>query len=109
MIFYNVTISVEIAVKEDFLRWYQDEHIPEMLATGLFFDAKIDKQLRPATEGFETFTFQFISKNLDDYEQYIAKHSEVMRDKFPAKFKGRFRTTRTVTEPLETTGGGLDE
>lgn len=109
MIFYNITISVESAVKEDFLQWFLDEHIPEMLATDLFFDTKIDRQLLPESEGFETFTFQFFSKNFEDYEQYIEEHSQVMRNKFPYKLKGRFQTTRTVTEPIKTTGEGLDK
>lgn len=109
MIFYNITISVESTIKEDFLQWFLDEHLPEMLATGLFFDVKINKQLLPEPEGLETFTFQFMSKNFEDYEQYIEEHSVAMRNKFPDKLKERFQTTRTVTEPIKTAGEGLDK
>ena len=103
MIFYNVTISVEIAVKKDFLEWFLHEHTLEMLATGLFFDVNIEKRLLPESEGFETFTFQYICKNFENYERYIGEHSEAMRNKFPDKLKGRFQTTRTITEPIKTT------
>ena len=109
MVFYNVIISVEAEIKEDFLKWYRDEHIPDMLSTGLFLDVKIDKQLLPKPEGFETFTFQFISEDFGDYERYILKYSEAMRNRFPGRFKGRFKTIRTVTEPTKSTRIVLDK
>ena len=41
MIIYNVTVSVEESIKTDWLDWMKTEHIPEVMATGVFAKAQI--------------------------------------------------------------------
>ena len=41
MYIYNITINIEKSIEEDWLRWMQEKHIPEMLNTGKFFEAKM--------------------------------------------------------------------
>jgi hypothetical protein len=41
MIVYNVTVKVDLAVAEDWLAWMKTEHIPEVLATGMFISYRM--------------------------------------------------------------------
>ena len=41
MILYNVTISIDTSVEEDWLQWMKEIHIPDVMNTGLFIDNKI--------------------------------------------------------------------
>ena len=41
MIIYNVTCHMDLALAEEWLRWMQEIHIPEVMATGCFLDVKI--------------------------------------------------------------------
>ena len=43
MIIYNVTITVEDDIKEDWLSWMKKEHIPEVIECGGFIKAQIKK------------------------------------------------------------------
>ena len=43
MIIYNVTVSVEESIKADWLNWMKTEHIPEVMACGVFTKAQINK------------------------------------------------------------------
>ena len=43
MIIYNVTVSVEESIKADWLNWMKTEHIPEVMACGVFNKAQINR------------------------------------------------------------------
>ena len=36
MIIYNITIKVDWSIAEEWLKWMQEKHLPEILATGCF-------------------------------------------------------------------------
>ena len=40
-IVYNVTIKVNTSIATDLLSWLKEEHIPEVIATGCFTNARI--------------------------------------------------------------------
>ena len=40
MIIYNVTVKVDHSIADDWLSWLQQEHIPEIIATECFTDAR---------------------------------------------------------------------
>ena len=48
MIIYNVTVTVQNEIVEEWLNWIRLEHIPEVLSTGLFIDSVL-KELLPTT------------------------------------------------------------
>ena len=41
MIIYNVTVNVDESIHHDWLKWMQNKHINDVLATGLFTNAKM--------------------------------------------------------------------
>ena len=43
MIIYNVTISLEKEIKDDWLKWMKNEHVPEVMKLGVFTKAQINK------------------------------------------------------------------
>ena len=50
MIIYNVTINVDESIHSDWLKWMQNKHINDVLATGLFTNAKMVKVLVGCTD-----------------------------------------------------------
>ena len=44
MIIYNVTVNIDDSIADQWLAWIK-EHIPQVLATGKFTDAKLTKVL----------------------------------------------------------------
>jgi hypothetical protein len=43
MILYNVTVSIDPAVAEDWLAWMRSTHIPDVMATGCFEESRISR------------------------------------------------------------------
>ena len=50
MIVYNVTCNVGSHLAEEWLKWMQEEHIPEVMQTGCFTECKILKLLTEAPD-----------------------------------------------------------
>jgi hypothetical protein len=55
---YNVTIKVEATIADEWLRWLQDEHIPDVMATGCFSNYKIVRLLEVDESEGPTYAVQ---------------------------------------------------
>lgn len=98
MILYNVTVKVDPGTSEEWVKWMKEEHIPELMDTGLFVDSKLFRLLDiDETDGI-TYAAQYFCKNMDDYNSYISRYSADMREKGLQKFGNKFIAFRTVME-----------
>ena len=74
MIIYNVTINIDESIHHDWLKWMQHKHINEVLATGLFTQAKLIKVLVEEEMGGTTYAVQYFTDSkskLEDSEKYF--------------------------------------
>lgn len=101
MIIYNVTVNVEDETVAEWVAWMKGVHIPEMLKTGYFKDAKFLKLLTevPDSTG-ETFAVQYFVKDEETLTEYINSSAPLMRKKHEQKFGGKVYAFRTVLEEL---------
>ncbi|MEZ5016889.1 MAG: DUF4286 family protein [Flavipsychrobacter sp.] len=98
MIIYNVTVGVDHSIAAEWLTWMKEEHIPELMATGLFEDARLCKILmQDETEGL-TYTAQYFCKTMSEYDSYISDHADTMRAKGIDRFGDKFVAFRTIME-----------
>jgi len=101
MLIYNVTLKVENGIADEWLRWMQEEHIPELIQTGLFCGHKLCHLLeQDETEGV-TFIAQYFLDSAENYEAYISQHAPRMREKGFTLFGSRFIAFRTLMETLD--------
>ncbi len=96
MILYNVTIKVEPAINEEWVKWMKDEHIPELMETGLFVDSRLMQILElDDTDGI-TYAAQYYCEGMDQYNEYIDKHAPRLRQAGIDKFGEQFVAFRTI-------------
>ena len=98
MIIYNVTIKVETAIAENWLTWLKEEHVPEVMNTGCFTDARILKLLEIDEEEGVTYAIQYSAESKASYNQYISKFAPLMRQKSFDKWGDRFIAFRSVMQ-----------
>ncbi|NQZ42721.1 MAG: DUF4286 family protein [Flavobacteriaceae bacterium] len=98
MIIYNVTINIDDAVHDEWLDWMQHKHIPDMLATGKFTEAKLTKVLSDEEVGGLTYSIQYRVKDRATLERYYQEDSEAMRADGNRRFANRFVAFRTELE-----------
>lgn len=96
MIIYNVTIKVNHDIAEAWLRWMKEEHMPELLKTGIFTETRLCRLLeQDETEG-STFSAQYTCDSMEDYQEYVRSFAPLMRDKGFKKFGDKFIAFRSV-------------
>ena len=95
MIIYNVTVSIDQSIHEDWLQWMKDIHIPEVMETGFFLENKI---CRLMVDDEITYAIQYTCENMDKLNKYQEKYAPKIQEKHTSRYKGKFGAFRTLLE-----------
>jgi hypothetical protein len=98
MIVYNVTIKVLQDAAAEWVKWMKEEHMPELMATGLFHENKLCRLLEQDETDGVTYVAQYICDSIAQYNTYIDSYAQTMREKSFKKFGNKFVAFRTVME-----------
>ncbi|WP_369413826.1 DUF4286 family protein [Lentiprolixibacter aurantiacus] len=101
MIIYNVTINIDEKVQQSWLEWMREEHIPDMLATGKFTEAKMSKVLVEEEMGGVTYSVQYTALNRESLERYYNEDAPRLRRDTQQRFGEHFVAFRTELEVLD--------
>ena len=100
MIIYNVTVSVEKSVKEDWLTWMQEVHIPEVMATGVFSKSQINRVMVQG-DSDNTFAITYTCASMKDLHQYQIKFAPELQQKHVARYGDKAVAFRTLMEVIQ--------
>ncbi len=94
MYIYSVTVNIEIAVEKEWLRWMQEKHIPEVLATGKFSEAKMSQVMVDEEEGV-TYSIQYTTDSKETLERYYLEDAARLRQEGIQLFGDKLLAFRT--------------
>ncbi len=100
MIIYNVTINIDDSCHDEWLDWMKNTHIPDMLATKKFTEARILKVLVEEEMGGTTYSVQYTTKNKETLHTYYEEDAARLRQEGLKKFADKFVAFRTELEIL---------
>lgn len=100
MIIYNVTIKVTPDITGEYLQWLQEEHLPEMMQTGLFSSYRLCRLLESEDPEGATYVVQYHCDSMENYQSYVDEYSLRMRQKGLDKFGNKMVAFRTIMELL---------
>ncbi len=98
MYIYNVTTNIEESVHDEWLKWMQETHIPDVLATGKFLGAKMSKVLVEEEMGGITYSVQFTTVDKETLGKYYVEDAPGLREDAQRLFAGKFVSFRTELE-----------
>lgn len=98
MIIYNVTTNIDDTVHEQWLKWMQEQHIPEILATGLFSTARLSRVMVDEEMGGTTYSVQYTAENREALQRYYTEHAPLLREKALRLFADKMIAFRTELE-----------
>ena len=98
MIIYNVTVKVDYSIADAWLSWLQQEHIPDIIATECFTDARILRLLEVDESDGITYAVQYHANSKALYNRYIKEYSTGMRNKSTEKWGDKFVAFRSVMQ-----------
>jgi len=100
MIIYNVTVSVEKSVKEDWLKWMQEVHIPEVMATGVFLKSQINRVMVQG-DSDNTFAIAYTCDSMKNLHQYQVNFAPELQQKHVARYGDKAVAFRTLMEVIQ--------
>lgn len=98
MYIYNITTNIEASVHDEWLKWMQESHIPEVLATGKFLNAKMSKVLVEEDMGGITYSVQFTTVDRETLQKYHQEDAQRLQDKGLKRFPNKFVAFSTEME-----------
>ena len=100
MVLYNVTVSIDNQIHEDWLAWMKSKHVPDVMDTGCFVEARI-LRVHGEEDGGKTFAISYLCKTEEVYAEYQQKHAPALQKEHADKFGGKFAAFRTQLTVLE--------
>ena len=100
MFIYNVTVNVAEEIHEEWKRWMQLVHMPDVMRTGCFVDSQLLKLLYVEDEG-HTYSVQYRFLEMKDIENYQENFASSLQAEHKAKFGDRCIAFRTLLEVVE--------
>ena len=101
MIIYNVTVNIDDSVHDEWLEWMKTEHIPQVLATGKFKEAKLTKVLVEEEKGGVTYSTQFRAFSRAALDQYYKNDADALRIEGLKRFADKMLAFRTELEIID--------
>jgi len=99
MIIYNVTVVIDEDIVDEWLKWMQEIHIPDVMATGKFIDGKLSRILAEE-EGGKSYSVQYLCPDMETYEVYQKEDSPRLQKEHTDRYAGQFVAFRTLLNVL---------
>lgn len=100
MILYNVTVSIDPDIHEDWLTWMREKHIPDVMATGCFIESRISR-VHGEEQGGMTFAIGYICPSQEKFDVYEKEHAPGLQADHSKRYDGKFAAFRTMLTVLE--------
>jgi hypothetical protein len=100
MIIYNVTSNIDESVHQKWLDWIKN-HIPQVLATGHFTEAKLTKVLVEEDLGGVTYSVQYRAKSREHLNAYYNNNADSLRQEALKHFADKVLSFRTELEIVD--------
>lgn len=100
MILYNVTVSIDPTISDEWLEWMRSKHIPDVMSTGCFVESRISRVHGEEEEGV-TYAITYLSPSEQKMNEYKDIHAPKMQREHSEKFNGKFAAFRTLLTVIE--------
>jgi len=100
MILYNITFKVDPSIEAAWLKWQREEHIPEILSSGIFLEHTMYRLLEQDDFDGATYVIQFRAEGIKEYQEFLDVFAPELRQKSFNKWGDRFIAFRSVMEVI---------
>ncbi len=100
MIVYNISIQIDSHIEKEWLAWEQEEHIPEIMSTGLFNEYRVFKLLDHDHEENSTYIIQYSTDTREKYDKYVLLYVKDLQQKASEKWGNSFVAFRTLMQEV---------
>lgn len=100
MVIYSVTCNIDARIQVPWLEWIRN-HIPKVLGTGHFMDARLTRVLVDEADGAVTYSIQYKAHSREALEAYYENEAEELRKEGHEMFGDKVIAFRTELEVID--------
>lgn len=100
MILYNVTVNIEKKSETEWVNWMKETHIPDVLATGMFFENRFYKILHDNEDGSTNYSVQYFTDSMEKIMEYQQSFAAKLQEDVNRKFRDSLVVFRTLLETV---------
>ncbi|MBN8682069.1 MAG: DUF4286 family protein [Chitinophagales bacterium] len=101
MILYNVTVTLDIDVHQEWSNWMRDTHIPDVMSTGMFLSYRMSRLLDHDHQDSEIYSIQYLVKDMAHLRRYYQEFAPELQRQHTARYEGKFVVFRTIMEVID--------
>jgi hypothetical protein len=101
MIVYNITVSVDLDVHEDWVSWMKETHIPDVMSTGMFVSYRLTRMLNHEHTDMEIYAVQYLCKDMAHLTTYQKDFAEALQADHRKRYDGKYTVFRSLLEIID--------
>jgi Domain of unknown function (DUF4286) len=101
MLIYNVTITLDANIEQDWLQWMKETHIPDVMMTGMFVSYRMGRLLSHEHTESEIYTIQYLAKDMAHVQRYLEEFASELQKAIKLRYDGKYAIFRTVMELVD--------
>ena len=98
MLMYLVKIRIDEEIADEWQRWMQQVHVPDVVKTGCFDKAWIARDTAGDGAGRRAYRMIYLAPSRADYERYQERFAPDLQEDHTRRFEGRFDASREILE-----------
>lgn len=100
MIVYNVTVSIDPTIEQEWLTWMREKHIPDVMGTGVFKESRLCR-VHAEEQGGKTYAITYLALSQEKLDEYQSVYAPKLQEEHSKKFAGKFAAFRTFLSLIE--------
>ena len=101
MVLYNVTVSLEPNIEQDWIQWMKSIHIPDVLKTGNFIRCIFSK-IQGMEAGEITYSILYFAHSQIELATYLEEFAPALQHEHSFRYKDKFVAFRTILQVIDT-------
>lgn len=100
MFLYNVTIGIDKASESEWLDYMRTTYIPDVMATGMFTQARMYRVLHDNEDETTSYSIQYLATSIDKVQQFLEEHGPPIISAHRDRFRNRHVAFMTLLEEV---------
>jgi hypothetical protein len=93
-------VGIDKDSETEWLQYIRKKHIPAVLNTGMFVNAKMYKVLHDQDDGTISYSIQYFAETIDQFQQYLEVFAPVLIEEHRKKFNNKHVAFMTLLEEV---------
>lgn len=101
MILYNITVSVDSDICDEWITWAKQTHIPAIMATGKFVSHRLFRMLSQTTgEEGQSYAIQVFCKDMGTLQSFMSVDAPLLQQALMDRFGNKAIPFHTALEEI---------